>query len=277
MKLILVCPKCMSRLKVGADKVPAVGGWARCPKCSERFFVKAPGSKVDLHSDASRSSAAPAPRRVLRDSASQLLLNKLKSAKGVQAETGQGLDNRALIYGEVTIFPDPAPSPAVCQGLGIALLALPLLFLTIAFINSSPPSRPSQKAADFRSEMNDEGDIKLVRSDLVKIRRGILNQTKVASAIDRSGSESRVFKYYSSRLVPGICDAISRLELESERPTKGFEMTAVCAEGRSRRLKMEVTWNDKIARVKFPAHSKHEDMDLFPALTRTASPARVNN
>lgn len=256
----LVCPKCMTRLKAPADKIPLIGGWAKCPKCSERFFVQPPGKGVDLHSEASKDSGAG--KRPIRDSASQRLIDRLKSLRGESQDT---LGHGPLIYSEVTIFPEPVISPAIYRTFGLALLSLPLLFLIMAFmVKSEPAATPDLEIEKFKASLNDDKNIKLIQSDLVTIRRNMSKRPIVNSTVTQTGSESRVFNFFSERLAPGICKSITRLEITSNQPIKGFEATGVCSEGASRRLKMLVTWTDKTAVVKIQGYPEHEEMELYP-------------
>lgn len=256
----LVCPKCMTRLKVSADKIPPIGGWAKCPKCAERFFVQPPGKGVDLHSEASKEAGAG--KRPIRDSASQRFIDRLKSLRGESPDT---IGHGPLIYSEVTIFPEPAISPAIYQGIGLALLAVPLLLLIMAFmIKSESASTPRQEAEKFNADFNDDKNIKLIRSDLVMIRRNMSKRPVITSTITYTGSESRVFNYFSERLTPGICKSISKLEINSNQPIKGFEATGTCSDGVTRRLKMLVTWTDKTAVVGFQGYPAHEEVELYP-------------
>lgn len=261
----LVCPKCASRLKIPPDKVPPAGGWARCPKCSERFFVPGPGREVDLlaeHLGGAGAAANNYRRPPGRDAASQQLLNRLrKSGRGQAYGPGQ----REAGEAEVTIYPQVAPSPLIFRSVGLVFLLLPLIFMAVAFVKSGSKADVSDPTPAFNKLFNNEKDVELIRADLDNIKRKLLIQKKTNSLIRQSGAESRVFKYFAARLLaPGACDGISSLDLFADKPGRGFELTAVCVDGPVRRLKMEVAWHDGLALVRFPGYSKTDELDLYP-------------
>ena len=242
--------------------MPAGGGWARCPKCTEMFYVQAPGKGLDLLSEPPPTS--PARRtRARRDESSQQLLDRLRTQRGEDVRDDRRFD---LDLSKVTIFPEPALAPAVSQALGMALLALPIIVLGVIFFKSSPPGPPPISTTEFKERLNNEFNPDLIRADLLQIRRQTIYKKKLLTQIDFTGSESRVFKYFAANMVPGICDVISWLEIESERPTKGFAATAVCEGGILESLRMQVSWTDRTAVISFPGFSKHDqEVDLFPA------------
>jgi len=199
------------------------------------------------------------------------MLDRLRAARGDEAWGSHNEDLGAEIP-MVTIFPEPALSPAVGQAIGIALLCLPVLVLTMIFFSSKPPQPPPVSTAVFEEKFNDEMNVELVRADLVAIRKKMMRQQRVIYAVDFTGSESRIFKYFVHRLAPGRCDSFTRLDLESDKPIKGYLVTAACVEGSLKELKMEVTWTDRTARVHFPDYPEYEDdeLDMFPFMTMTA-------
>jgi len=258
----LVCPKCLSHLKVPAAKVPAGGGWARCPKCAEMFYVQAPGQGLDLLSEAPGAPPARRRQRYGRDEGSQQLLDRLRTQRGEDVRDDRRFD---LDLNKVIIFPEPALPPAVYQVIGLALLSLPILALAVIFFKSEPAAAPAPSAAEFKAQLNNEFNPALIRADLLQIRRQTIYKKRLLTQVDFTGSESRVFKYFAANMVPGICDAINQLEIESDRPTNGFSATAVCREGILESLRMQVHWTDRTAVISFPGYSQHDqEVDLFP-------------
>lgn len=259
MSMKLVCPKCLTNLKVPVEKVPADGGWARCPKCGEKFYVQPPGKALDLLSEPPQ--APPTRKRPGRDESSQMLLNQLRAKKGEKV----GGDPRLADFKEVTIFPEPATAPGAYQALGAALLALPIIVLAIIFFKSDVAGNPPVSYADFNSRLNDEFNPDLIRTDLLQIRQRTTDKKRLKKQVDFSGSESRVFKYFAADMVPGVCDSISWLDIESDMPPKGFAATAVCVGGILERLRMQVNWTDRTAIISFPGYSRRDqEVDLFP-------------
>jgi len=268
----LTCPKCQSQLKVPADKIPAAGGWARCPHCAEKFFVKAPGSEIDLLSQIPGDGSAG---RLGRNAEGRRLLDRLRAA-GRAPEAAKEPDWSDFISSEVTIFPEPAPTPALYQALGLALLGLPVLLLGLFFVWYESPPQPVASTVVFDKTFNNEQDPKQILANLDTIRRNMANQKRIISTVRRTGSESRVFNYFAARLMPGTCDAISRLEMTSEAPTKGFEATGFCIGGKVNWLKMEVVWTNRTAIISFPHYSKAEEMEMYPIEPRVVRTSEVN-
>lgn len=240
--------------------MPVNGGWARCPKCAERFYIPAQGKGLDLISDIPGTS--PARRRSGRDDTSQQLLDRLRAKRGEEISDKRLFE---LDFNDITIFPEPALSPAVCQAIGIALLALPVLVLAIIFFKYDQPAPAPVSTSEFNEMLNNEFNSDLIRADLLQIRSQTINKNRLLTQIDFTGSESRVFKYFASDMVPGVCDVITWLDMESDSPTRGFEVTAVCEGGILEKLKMQVSWTDRTAIINFPGYSKHyQEVDLYP-------------
>ena len=271
MRMKLVCPKCLSHLKVPAEKIPVGGGWARCPKCAEMFYVQPPGQGLDLLSEPAKTPPARRQRSG-RDESSQELLDRLRTQRGEENRDDRRFD---LDFNKVTIFPEPALAPAVYQGMGVALLALPVLVMAVIFFKSGPAAPPPVSTVEFKTMLNNEFNPDLIRADLLQIRRQTTYKNSLLTQVDYSGSESRVFKYFAAEMVPGICDVINRLDIESDRPPKGFAATATCQGGILERLRMQVSWTDRTAIISFPGYSKHDQVvDLFPP--RPSKPLAAN-
>lgn len=268
----LTCPKCQSQLKVPADKIPAAGGWARCPHCSEKFFVKSPATQVDLLSPTPGDGSTG---RLGRNAEGQRLLDRLKAA-GRAPESPKAPGWSDFISQEVTIFPEPAPTPALYQALGLTLLGLPVLLLGLFFAWYEAPAQPAAPTAVFEKTFNNAQDPKQVLVYLDIVRRNMANQKRIISTIRRTGSESKIFNYFAARLMPGTCDDISRLEMTSDAPTKGFEATGYCIGGKVNWLKMEVVWTNRAAIVSFPHYSKAEEMEMYPLEPRAVRTSEVN-
>lgn len=272
----LVCPKCLSNLKVPESKIPVGGGWARCPRCTERFFVKAPGAAIDFSQPPAGAPGAP-PKAAgrARDQASQRLIDRLRKSKGDDDAGGMAtLSPGSMIFTEITIFPEPAPSPLLYQIIGGALLLLPIILISAFFFGQDEPSSgdSAETVAAVTHSFNDDRNEDLIRSDMIKVRQAMVRQKRlILSGKDsNSGSESRVFRYFSERLVPGACEEISFLRIENIESVDGYSFLATC-NGSTGIIKMNVTWNKRMATVGFPGFKVWEEMEVYPLLPMSTS------
>ena len=187
----------------------------------------------------------------------------------------RGISGDSAWAEEVTIFPEPAPSPDFYMGIGIALLTLPLIVMGILFVKAGPDvnAQPLSQPSVFKAVLNDEENPLLIRSDLLEMRRNILSRVNYSKEVYNAGIETRIFSYFSVRMAPNVCPDLRYLELSAPKPGRGFELTGICRNGILDKLKMEVSWTGRTAIVRFPGISPHqEEIELFP-LDRWAAQA----
>lgn len=249
------------------SKIPASGGWARCPRCTERFFVKAPGAAIDFSQPpAGATERAPRAAGRPRDQASQRLIDRLRKTRGDEDGGGMGtISPGSMIFTEITIFPEPAPSPLVYQIVGGVLLLLPIILISVAFFGQDEPTlgSPPAAVAAVTQSFNDDRNVGVVRSDMVKVRQIMIRRHQATLTVVESGPESRVFKYFAGRLVPGVCDEINSLRIENVPNIDGLSFFATC-HGRTGQLKMDLTWKNRMAVVGFPGFQAWEEMEVYP-------------
>lgn len=189
----------------------------------------------------------------------------MKMARGEALDNG-GVDPADKFSTLVTIFPTPGPAPVLYQVMGIILLSVPLLAIVFVLATSKQPETEPYLPPDIRqTEFSNDFKPEVIRLDLVNIRRYMRNQRRVPNFVDYSGSESRVFKYFASLLIPGVCDQITRLELKTEWPAKGFEATGQCEGGILKKITMQVVWDETRAIISFPGYSKKPaEVEMYP-------------
>ena len=249
-----ICPKCNAALTIPDRQVPEAGAWARCPKCRERFYLKA--KPVDLHAKHERAAAPPTRTR---SSDAQSLIDRLRSRNNPDADTYlRGPDND---FGSVTVFPEPAPNyllyaAGVGGMVGVFLAALGGMF------NYEGPQSSTRAAAVFPAQRPYDHDG--LRGDLMSIRRDLSQHKNVARQISYRGRESRVYKYFLAELAPDKCQEIIGVRLWSTDTVYGFNAAAECADDRLSVPELEVRWEGESARVAMAGQEKSMSVDLAP-------------
>ncbi|MDR0882296.1 MAG: zinc-ribbon domain-containing protein [Candidatus Adiutrix sp.] len=260
----LTCPSCQAKLQVPDDHIPAAGGWACCPKCRDRFFLKPGGqAAADLARPLEPPAAAASLPNRGRDAASQKLIDRLKG-KNRGGRPEQGLED--FEPGEIIVFPAPSLSAAACQYIGLALLSLPLLAIILVLSwgreRAEPPAAPAAGPAAVRRLNVAESPV-IIRADLRNIKRDLLRRRRPHVDVDYSGPESRVFKYFMARLTPpDYCPGITHLEMAASQPSSGFSATGFCQGEVYRLLEMKVTWTTWGARVQFTGYPGQEEFEM---------------
>ncbi|MDR0882136.1 MAG: zinc-ribbon domain-containing protein [Candidatus Adiutrix sp.] len=259
----LTCPSCQAKLQVPDDHIPAAGGWARCPKCRDRFFLKPGGqAAVDLARPFQEPPTAQAsPTRPGRDEASQKLLDRLKD-KNRAGQPDKGLED--FEPGEIIVFPAPALSETACQYIGLALLSLPLLAIILVLSwGRTTPAVVSQVSPTALKRLNTEDSPEIIRADLLNIKRDLLRRRRPHIDVDYSGPESRVFKYFMGRLTPpDYCSGITHLEIAASQPTSGFVATGFCQGEAYKLLEMKASWTIWGVRVQFSDYPGQEEFEM---------------
>ena len=269
----LTCPKCYSKLRIPAEKVPATGAWACCPKCQERFFVR-PVTEQKTVPDTFAASQPGASKPVGlrgRDQDSQRLLERMRQ-KRPELKTA---DYPPVDFSAITLYPEYVSSPVARQVVTGILLVAPLLVMAVIFHSSSQVGAQPMVASTLLIKMNDDANIDLIRRDLRNMRRYLQKyKNSVNMEIDYSGPESRIFNYFMDKMVPGVCEGngITLLHLAANPASNGFKATGTCA-GSKRQVEMQVTWQERLARISFTNFPKqgYEDIEIYPIASRHAA------
>jgi predicted Zn finger-like uncharacterized protein len=253
----LACPKCGRHLAVADNLVPGAGGWARCPRCGERFFLK-PSAGPELVNVSSAPVRGGADR--------EELLKRLK-VRSPQAAAQRWEDNHAD-FEEVTIFPRRALSPEAALAAGCLILTLALLSTILLFL-SSVHHREALPPAQAPARLNNDQSPSLVRQDLVDILRRHSKRDYLWAVVDFTGPESRVFKYCRDRLVPeDHCPTLVRLELKSAAPAEGLSLFGSCQDYDGRRdpepLELKLKWVERAALAGFTGYQDFLELEMFP-------------
>ncbi len=253
----ITCPHCRARSRIADERVPGAGAWARCPKCRNRFFIRPPEPEGP---PAGAPPAAEADRNDLR----RRILRRVRGSAAAEAYASRTLE--AGPEPEVLVFPEATLSPRACLALGLALLALPLILIGV-FFKSASSWRPAPPPPTTQVAVIDETKrIAYLKGDLLQLRNRMMRWRRLQYSVEYTGSESRVFKHYAARLLPpSVCGDITRLELRSERPSRGFTATATCLDRRHGLVDMEIGWVGRGAVISFPAYRVTEEVELFPS------------
>lgn len=262
----LVCPKCQAKLKIPDQQIPATGAWAKCPKCQERFFINpAAQSAVDLTTPFQRPNQAPAPLG-RRDSSAQQLIERVRAKRGLPTDQRRDAFDES---GLVMVYPKPAVSAGTYQAIGLALLAVPILFIVIFFSSlpdseSSDSSRP--KPAEIVTKINDiNSNHALIRQDLLNIRKGLVNRPRPVYGAGYSTSETRVFNYFVANMLPeDICSRTDYTEVTRLTSAYGFTAKGRCLQGKGNVLELRVEWTTQKAMILFPYYQAKSEFDLYP-------------
>ncbi|UQZ88236.1 hypothetical protein C4J81_03020 [Deltaproteobacteria bacterium Smac51] len=251
----LTCPKCHAKSTVPDERVPQSGAWARCPQCQERFFIKP--RPVDLTSEP--DSKPEAPGRAGRSPAAQKLLDRLRSKNGAEADTS--LDGPAYGLELPTVFPQKASSPAGCLAVAAVFVAATLIFVFFNYRWTVERSGPTIEMDRSMTPVYDESDL---RSDLQSLKFKIARQDYMKYEVAFSGAESRVVKYYISRMAPEMCQEIVRVKIAPLGGGSGFVAEAVCLDDRLRSPRMQVTWEARNAVITMLDRKAQMSLEVFP-------------
>jgi predicted Zn finger-like uncharacterized protein len=257
----LACPKCGRHLAVADNLVPGAGGWARCPRCGEKFFLKPPAGP-ELGSP--NVSSAPVRGGADREE----LLKRLKVRSPQAAAAAQQWEDNHADFEEVTIFPRRALSPETALAAGCLILTLALLSTLLLFLSSVHHREefPQDRAP---ARLNNDQSPDLVRQDLVDILRRHSRRDYLWVVVDFTGPESRVFKYCRDRLVPeDHCPNLVRLELKSTAPAEGLSLFGSCQDHDGRQdpepLELRLKWVERAALAGFTGYQGFLELEMFP-------------
>ena len=250
-----VCPRCQSKLNIPAERVPAAGAWARCPKCHERFFLKVKAAEpVPSAPEAGRVRPAG------RTAAEQKLLDRQRAKMGrPQAETS--LEGPAGLW-EVVVFPAAAPDYRL-YGLVAALAVGGLLgFLIHAFRSAGGGSGGPAAVPAPRLSYEDRG----LTTDLNAMRRDFRRRSGLSRNVSYGGREARVFKYCMSQLAPGACAGeFSSLRLRSTNTLEGFRAVGVCLDEDETAPELEINWQGGLVVARVAGARRPLEIPLSPA------------
>lgn len=262
----IVCPRCQAKLKISDHQVPAAGVWAKCPKCRERFFIKASAqTTVDLAAPFQPPALAPGslPRR---DSTTQQIIERARAKRGLGADLKKDAADEISL---VTVFPSAVIPPEVYKVIGLALLGFPILFIAIFF--SSLPGSKSElshglQPAAIVAKINDVNNNQaLIRQDLLNIRKDMVRRPRPFYGGGYSSSETRVFNYFVANMLPEeICSGIDYTEVTKLTSAYGFTAKGRCLAGNGKQLEMRVEWTVKKATILFPYYQARSEFDLSP-------------
>ena len=254
----LACPKCARGLALADDRVPPGGGWASCPRCGERFFLHPPGQGI---------KDQPPPAIIREGGEREELLRRLRARSTEPAPHPPGEASHAWEE-EVTIFPRRAWTTEASALAGMVILLGVSLSILLLFRDSvrrfeAPPPSPVSARPD-----NDRG-AGAARRDVEALRRASIGRSHLWAVVDFRGMESRIFKYFRSRLgLDEFCPQLYRLELRSEAPAEGLSFIGTCLDenGRllGRPLELNLKWRGNWAQAGFTGFRGVEELDLSP-------------
>lgn len=250
----LTCPRCHATLAIADERVPVNGAWAKCPKCQERFFIKANPVLVDQNKEEERT----APLRG-RDQASQKLLDRLKKNKVKEAETSLDAPDDQTIL--VTVFPEAV----INQQLYILFMVMAVVVLIVILImgfsaaglNREQPS-PTVQAYLVIPEYGAQS----LKTDLITLRSALHSRRLTRRVVTYQSPETRVFKYALARLAPDLCQEIVRVSIWTNDPYRQFTAKADCLEEGWSPPVMEVVWKKGKAIITFTDHPDQLEVDL---------------
>jgi predicted Zn finger-like uncharacterized protein len=258
-----VCPRCQAKLNIPAERVPAAGAWARCPKCQDRFFLNVRGA--DQAREGGPAPPAPAsPAGRLRSAAGrtaeeQRLLDRQRAKLGrPKAETS--LEGPAGVF-EVVVFPTHAPDYRL-YGLAAALVVGGFLGLLLHAFQSAG-ARPDEAVDDLGPPVVNYEDGGLA-ADLSALRRDFSRRSGLSRNIDYRGREVRVFKYLMAQLAPRACDGeFSSLRLWSFDTGQGFKAVGACLARGETSPELEINWQGEVVLASLAGGRRH--LEISPA------------
>ena len=229
-----ICPRCQARLTIPAERVPAQGAWARCPKCRERFFLKVRAPE--------EFAEAPALRRRGRTAEEQALIDRQRAKTGRPETSLEGAGGGW----EVVVFPQPAADYRL-YGL-IAALAVGgfLGFLVHGFRSAGDwPTRTEAQAPRAALAYEEAG----LAADLSAMRLNFSRRSGLNRTIDYQCPEVRVFKHLMTQLAPEACGGeLAQIRLWSSNTLEGFRVVGFClAEAKGTTPEVEVRWAEGAA------------------------------
>ncbi len=261
----LTCPKCHAKSIIADERVPAKGAWARCPKCSERFFITPQGQGAAL-GQAQPASPAPSPARERSEEAQQLL-TRLKAKR---TENGTPPPEDGAYESEVIVFPELAASPTP-YFIILGVMSLFLVGLVIhAFNSASMPPPATPRSAPQVARQYDESSF---AADLTMLRRHLINQGQANRRTKPAGLEARIFQYALSRLAPNECEELEYLFLQSARTLDGVTVLGVCQDPSRRSPQLDVRWHQGIAQVRVVGYDNWLSVVLISRPGRASSRA----
>ncbi|MDR1921666.1 MAG: hypothetical protein LBS31_08000 [Candidatus Adiutrix sp.] len=199
-----------------------------------------------------------------RDRESQELLNRLRA--------NQPAPEPVYTLDAIMLYPEPAPSPLICQLTAAAALALPVILMAVGFsqISSRSTAPAASTVSAYLARFNTEDDEALIRGDLLNLKRETARRGRMTLGVRHRGPESRIFKYFMTRLAPEACRGITYVEISAFSPLEGFSAKADCLEA-GKSLEMDVRWDGRLALVTFRGYRGQEEFNLYPPPTLIAS------
>lgn len=235
------CPSCKVKLSIADEKVPNDGAWAKCPKCGDRFHVKA--RALDFDSPVSQGSSPLMRGRTIDE---QKLIDRLRLKNGFGARprsSGPDDDEENLVL----IYPKQA-SPVWPYAMIVIIMVggfLALLAGAFKGADYNPPAPVADNNRPVERPYDPDGlmaDLKAMRSDFAR-------QKNLNRHIDYYGREIRVFEHFLSTLAPEKCKEILSLQIRSPKTVEGFTASGVCARGRVEVPALSVRWVGESAHV----------------------------
>lgn len=249
-----VCPRCHAALTISARLVPEAGAWAICPKCRERFYLKA--KPVDLGTSTYQKTVSPGRER---SAEAQKLVNRLRVRNNAEVtaepnDFGNGFE-------PVTVFPAPAPNH-FAYGVGVIVLVSLFLGVLVSVFNSADarPSAPAATSFPAAPPYDSDG----LRGDLISLRKELNQRKNIVRHITYSGSESRIFKHFLSQLAPDKCQDIVSIKIWSTDTIRGFKATAVCAADQLLIPELDVRWEGETVHATMADQAGEITIDLNP-------------
>jgi len=260
----LVCPKCHSKSTVPDERVPAAGAWARCPKCSERFFIRPVGQSSGLDMQPQK---APVKSVRGRSEEAQRMINRLRSK--TEAEGLTTLDGPEYNPETITVFPQPAPNPAftvIATGVMIVLAGFVLIgsFSKGSTVKVNAPQTPAIMSHYTYGEKD-------LRADFQLLRKRATQQPHLRYQVTYTGYESRVFKHFLNEIAPDDCQDITSLYIKADRAANSLTATATCQDNSRIIPDMQIRWEGRDALISITGREALLRFNLFPPADGSAS------
>jgi hypothetical protein len=240
--MILVCPKCLLKVKIEDSKVPKAGAWAACPKCSERFFI--PGFDLKTILDEQKPSAP------LLSSAGPKKLPDLE--KFIPSETLSLAKSPQPIYKRhLTAF-------FVILCCAATLVALVFFYRASYDVPDNLPASPTQVSISVYGTEQ-------LRLDLRYLKRNLAPYNRVHRLIGFKSPESRVLKYLQKEMNINTCEQIVSINLDSEKPSDYFVLKANCLDSWEEGVQLEFNFLGGWVVVQEVASQARMDIPLMPS------------
>ena len=255
--MMLTCPKCHAKSTVPSEIVPASGAWARCPRCSERFFIRHLGQGAGLNE---QPRPSPAKSARVRSEEAQRMIDRLRSK--TEAEGQVSLDGPAYSPDIITVFPQPASGGlAVFLAIGVMVVLVGVV-LVGAFTKGSTVTIAAPEPTGIIN-INVYGE-KELRADFLLFRKLTTGRPYLRKRVDYTGFESRVFKFFLKEMAPAECQDIASLFIKAERAANGFTATAACLDPGRTIPDLSVRWEGRDAVIMFAGQNERRRFTLFP-------------